>query len=214
MCGCIRKRRNNQNFVEDENDNEIEQPLLASALDGDTLEESKKTQNQSNDLLTEDEKGYVAKGIMEKLSGSEPTSRVAIEKLVKKFGSKKAVNNLSMTLFKNEILVLLGHNGAGKTTTINMLTGLTKPTSGSANAIDILPGQDIDLFADYENLVDLIGVCPQEDVLISRLTVEENLKFFCLFKSIENSEHVIEEILDKYNLAAKRDTQAKSLSGG
>jgi ATP-binding cassette subfamily A (ABC1) protein 3 len=151
---------------------------------------------------------------MEKLSGSEPTSRVAIEKLVKKFGNKKAVNNLSMTLFKNEILVLLGHNGAGKTTTINMLTGLTKPTSGSANAIDILPGQDIDLFADYENLVDLIGVCPQEDVLISRLTVEENLQFFCLFKSIANSEHIIEEILDKYNLAAKRDTQAKSLSGG
>ena len=48
-----------------------------------------------------------------------------IEKLVKTFGKKKAVNNLSLTLFKNEILVLLGHNGAGKTTTINMLTGLT-----------------------------------------------------------------------------------------
>ena len=97
---------------------------------------------------------------MEQLSGSESNSRVVIERLVKKFGNKKAVNNLSMTLFKNEILVLLGHNGAGKTTTINMLTGLTKPTSGSANAIEILPGADIDLFADYDNLVDLIGVCP------------------------------------------------------
>ena len=76
-------------------------------------------------MLTEDEKTYVAKGIMEQLSGSEPNSRLMIEKLVKTFGKKKAVNNLSLTLFKNEILVLLGHNGAGKTTTINMLTGLT-----------------------------------------------------------------------------------------
>ena len=169
---------------------------------------------QNNALLTEDEKAYIEKGIMEKLTGSEPNSRLVIEKLVKKFGNKKAVNNLSLTLFKNEILVLLGHNGAGKTTTINMLTGLTKPTSGTANAIDILPGADVDLFSDYDNLVDLIGVCPQEDVLISRLTVAENLKFFCLFKSIENEDQLIEDILDNYNLAAKRHTQAKSLSGG
>ena len=143
---------------------------------------------------------------MERLQGSESNSRLVIERLVKKFATKKAVNNLSLTLFKNEILVLLGHNGAGKTTTINMLTGQIKPTSGTASAIEIVQGQDIDLFADYNNLVDLIGVCPQEDVLIDKLTVEENLKFFCLFKGIENADHVIEEILEKYNLAAKRDT--------
>ena len=77
---------------------------------------------------------------MERLDGSESNSRLVIEKLVKKYQAKKAVNNLSLTLFKNEILVLLGHNGAGKTTTINMLTGLTKPTSGTAAAIDIVPG--------------------------------------------------------------------------
>ena len=51
-------------------------------------------------------------------------------------------------------------------------------------------------------------------MLISRLTVAENLKFFCLFKSIENADKVIEDILDKFNLDAKRDTQAISLSGG
>ena len=75
-------------------------------------------------MLTADERAYVAKGVMESLSGGESSSRLVIEKLVKKYGSKKAVNNLSLTLFKNEILVLLGHNGAGKTTTINLLTGL------------------------------------------------------------------------------------------
>ena len=114
--------------------------MLVSALDDNNMELSNKSKVEGNTLLTEDERAYVAQGIMEKLTGSESSSRVVIERLVKKFGGKKAVNNLSLTLFKNEILVLLGHNGAGKTTTINMLTGLTKPTSGSATAIEILPG--------------------------------------------------------------------------
>ena len=111
-------------------------------------------------LLQEDEKSYIARGIMEALNGNESDSRLVISKLVKKYRKTKAVNNLSLTLFKNEILVLLGHNGAGKTTTISMLTGLEKPTSGSAKAINVLQGQDVDLFEDYRNLVDFIGVCP------------------------------------------------------
>ena len=106
-----------------------------------------------------------------------------------------------MTLFKDEILVLLGHNGAGKTTTINMLTGMVKPNSGTALAKNIMPNDpEVDLLKEYGNLVDFIGVCPQEDVLINRMTVEENLKFFALFKAIENSEQVIEEILVDFNL--------------
>ena len=53
-----------------------------------------------------------------------------VRNLVKKYGKKRAVDNLSLTVFKNEILVLLGHNGAGKTTTISMLTGVEKATEG------------------------------------------------------------------------------------
>ena len=60
---------------------------------------------------------------MEGLNGNESTDRLIINSLIKKYGQKTAVNNLTLTLFKNEILVLLGHNGAGKTTTISMLIG-------------------------------------------------------------------------------------------
>ena len=151
---------------------------------------------------------------MEALNGSESNSRLVISKLVKKYGFKRAVNNLSLTLFKNEILVLLGHNGAGKTTTINMLTGLGKPTSGSATALNVLPNRDVDLFEDYRDLVDFIGVCPQEDVLIDRMTVEENLQFFCRFKGVENAQEIVDDILETYNLEPKRDIQAMKLSGG
>ena len=83
-----------------------------------------------------------------------------VQNLVKKYFGKRVVNNLSLTLFKDEILVLLGHNGAGKTTTINMLTGLVKPTSGSAKVMNIIKNKDIDLLKEYGSLVDLIGVCP------------------------------------------------------
>ena len=96
----------------------------------------------------------VEEGKMESLSGTESTDRLIINSLVKKYGKKTAVNNLTLTLFKDEILVLLGHNGAGKTTTISMLIGQEKPTSGSATAFGT------DLFKDDRNVVDFIGVCP------------------------------------------------------
>lgn len=69
---------------------------------------------------------------MEQLRGDESNDRLIITDLSKKYGKFKAVNNLSLTLFKDQILVLLGHNGAGKTTTINMLIGEQKATSGKA----------------------------------------------------------------------------------
>lgn len=59
---------------------------------------------------------------------------VDIQKMTKVYESgKKAVDNLSMTMYLNQIFVLLGHNGAGKTSTISILSGLLKYTGGSAS---------------------------------------------------------------------------------
>jgi ABC-type multidrug transport system ATPase subunit len=69
-------------------------------------------------------------GLYEGLTGNESKDRLEISHLVKEYGKVTAVNDLSLTLFKDEILVLLGHNGAGKTTTISMLTGSEKATRG------------------------------------------------------------------------------------
>jgi|APGre2960657423_1045063.scaffolds.fasta_scaffold336624_1 ATP-binding cassette subfamily A (ABC1) protein 3 len=90
---------------------------------------------------------------MEDLKGNESQETLKITNLVKTFGKKVAVNNLTLTLFKDQILVLLGHNGAGKTTTISILTRDLKPTSGSATAFGI------DLFSEGD-LVDLVQFCP------------------------------------------------------
>ena len=57
---------------------------------------------------------------------------IELNQLVKKFGDLTAVNQISLVVPKGEFFAVLGPNAAGKTTTIKMLTGLIKPTSGSA----------------------------------------------------------------------------------
>jgi len=89
---------------------------------------------------------------------------------------KTAVDGLSLSIYKNQILALLGHNGAGKTTTISMLTGSVKPNKGMARAFGI------DVFEERDFINKLIGICPQEDILISDMTVYENLVYFCSFR--------------------------------
>jgi ATP-binding cassette subfamily A (ABC1) protein 3 len=68
--------------------------------------------------------------------------------------TKVAVDNLSLSMFKNQIFVLLGHNGAGKTTTISMLTGLIDPTEGNAQVF----GLQTDSQRDLVNKI--TGICP------------------------------------------------------
>lgn len=118
-----------------------------------------------------------------------------IKNLVKRYGANKvpAVNNLSLSTFQNELLVLLGHNGAGKTTTISCLSGLVKPTTGSATAFGL------DIFNKPEEAADFLGVCPQDDVLLEKMSVIENLKFFSEFKGMD-----IEEANSQINLMLKK----------
>lgn len=91
-------------------------------------------------------------------------------------GSKVAVDELSLNIFKGQITALLGHNGAGKTTTISMLTGLFPPSSGSAH----IDGKSI--ITEMDAIRDSLGLCPQHNVLFDRLTVKEHLDFFINLK--------------------------------
>lgn len=187
VCGCLRKRQRvaedddlKEKLLDEEEDLLPTRPKLLKAL-------STQTQIDRNKLLQEEELKLVELGKMESLTGNESEDRLVINKLVKKFGKKVAVNNLSMTVFKNEILVLLGHNGAGKTTTISMLIGDLKPTSGTATAFGV------DLFSEEKKENDFIGICPQQDVLFEKLTVQENLEFYARFKGMENYQVFIDE---------------------
>ena len=99
----------------------------------------------------------------------------------------RAVNGINLDIFEGSVFCLLGHNGAGKTTTIAMLTGSLHSTSGDA----WINGQS--MLADMDMIRKNLGVCPQHDVLLPRLTSAEHLEMFARLKGVPES-HVHSEV--------------------
>jgi ABC-2 type transport system ATP-binding protein len=97
---------------------------------------------------------------------------IKTNKLTKRFGDFTAVNEISFEVFKGEIFGFLGANGAGKTTAMRMLTGLSKPTSGSASVAGF------DVYKQTENIKKNIGYMSQKFSLYEDLTVLENINFY------------------------------------
>ena len=83
-------------------------------------------------------------------------AEIVIDNLTKRFEDVTAIDGLCLTVANAELFGLLGPNGAGKTTTINVLCGLTRPSSGSVK----VAGHDIQ--KETTQVKKLIGVCPQE----------------------------------------------------
>ncbi|KDO21519.1 hypothetical protein SPRG_12483 [Saprolegnia parasitica CBS 223.65] len=128
--------------------------------------------------------------------------------LRKAFGKGKvAVDDLHMAMYEGQITCLLGHNGAGKTTTISMLTGMLRPTSGSASFRHLDLGNDLAALRKY------LGVCPQHDILYDDLTVREHLSFYASIKGHFDMA-VVDAMLDDVGLTDKAHVQASALSGG
>ncbi|MEO8616026.1 MAG: ATP-binding cassette domain-containing protein [Luteolibacter sp.] len=96
---------------------------------------------------------------------------IEVETLTKQFGSKVAVNNLSFTVKKGEVLGFLGPNGAGKSTTMRMITGFIPPTSGDARVCGI---SMVDRPAEAKTK---IGYLPESAPLYNDMTVTGFLKF-------------------------------------
>jgi ABC-2 type transport system ATP-binding protein len=97
---------------------------------------------------------------------------IVVDKLLKRFGSFIAVNQISFQIRSGEIFGLLGPNGSGKSTTIRMLCGLLTPTSGSASVVGF------DVSRQAEEVRQHIGYMSQKFSLYNDLTAIENLEFF------------------------------------
>ena len=135
---------------------------------------------------------------------------IEIKSLSKKYKDLVAVDNLSLSVEEGELYSLLGVNGAGKSTTVNMLCGLTNPTSGDA----FLLGFDIK--KDRNALSKLINVSPQETAIAPKLSVWENLLFVASIYGIEKGEreNKTKKILAKMGLEEVKNKKAELLSGG
>ena len=134
---------------------------------------------------------------------------VAVTDLVKVYkDGKRALDGVSLSIFKGELFGLLGPNGAGKSTLINILAGLVNKTSGSVKI------WDIDIDRDPRGSRAAIGVVPQELNLDAFFTPRELLEVQAGLYGVPPRERRTDEILAAVGLADKADSYARTLSGG
>jgi ABC-2 type transport system ATP-binding protein len=125
---------------------------------------------------------------------SEPACEA--QGLTKRFGDRVALDGVSFTLARGELVGLVGANGAGKTTLLSVLAGVLAPDAGSLS------------------LAGTVGWVPQSVALYSRLSVAENLRLFARLERVGDVEAVVERMLGQTRLGDRAGDQAGRLSGG
>jgi ABC-2 type transport system ATP-binding protein len=133
---------------------------------------------------------------------------LAVARLRKQYAGVTAVDDVSFTVARGEIVGLLGPNGAGKTTTINMILGVLEPTGGSVMIDDVDIGKERERALKRTNFAAVYASLP------GNLTVSENLRFFGLLYGIESLRKRVGELLEEFDLAHLRDTKCGLLSSG
>ena len=124
--------------------------------------------------------------------------------------NKKSLDNFTICLKDNEIFGLLGPNGAGKTTFFSILTGIYEPTKGNA----FIRGHSIK--SELDRSYELIGYCPQFDLLWEDLSVENTLLFYSRIKNKRETKinYMVEKILEDVKLTKYKNYLVRELSGG
>ncbi|AKV58340.1 ABC transporter ATP-binding protein [Corynebacterium riegelii] len=130
---------------------------------------------------------------------------LVVDSVVKRFGEKTAVNNLSFTAKRGEVLALLGPNGAGKSTTLDMCEGFSKPTSGTINVLGLNPATQ------PQAVRERIGIMLQGGGSYSGTTVREMLN---LAASYNVNPHDPDWLLELLGLQGAAKTTYRRLSGG
>jgi lipopolysaccharide export system ATP-binding protein len=137
---------------------------------------------------------------------------LAAENLLKKYGGRTVVRDVSLHVGGGEIVGLLGPNGAGKTTTFSIVVGLVRPDGGSVRLAD----RDLTDLPMYLRARAGISYLPQEPSAFRKMTVEQNL--FAILETLDLSPAARQEradrLLAEFGLEGLRRNRAYSLSGG
>lgn len=134
------------------------------------------------------------------------------ENLVKKYGKRVVVNNVSVEVKQGEIVGLLGPNGAGKTTSFYMIVGLIKPFSGKV----FLQDTEITDMPMYRRAQHGIGYLAQEASVFRSLSVEDNISAVLEFTDLSKLEQKerLESLIAEFGLTQVRRSKGIQLSGG
>src|SRR5918911_1345100 len=140
-----------------------------------------------------------------------PTALVAVD-LVKSYGRRRVVDNVSLHVEQGEVVGLLGANGAGKTTTFYMIVGLERPEAGNVR----LGARDITKLPMYLRARLGLGYLPQEPSVFRKLSVAENLLAVLETMPLRRRERLkrLEELLEEFGIEQVRNTRGDALSGG
>jgi lipopolysaccharide export system ATP-binding protein len=138
--------------------------------------------------------------------------KIRAEKLVKEYGGRRVVNEVSLEVEQGTIVGLLGPNGAGKTTSFYMIVGLEHPDTGHV----YLDNEDVTDLPMYKRALKGIGYLPQEASIFRKLTVEENI--MAILEQIE-SDHAkrqqkMEDLIQEFHIDHIRKSKGSALSGG
>ena len=133
---------------------------------------------------------------------------IDVHGLVKTYGDKTVVNNVSIAVERGEIAGFLGPNGSGKTTTIRMICGLLTPDSGSGQVLGF------DLSKDQLRIKREVGYMTQRFSFYEDLSIEENLLFVARLYQLKKPRKTVAETLENLGLTSRKGQLAGSLSGG
>ena len=134
---------------------------------------------------------------------------IEIKNLVKKYGKKYALDDVSFSINRGEIVGFLGPNGAGKSTTMNIITGYIAPTSGSVSVAGI------DVLAEPLKVKKMIGFLPEQPPLYIDMTVWEYLSFVYDLKNCDyNKKAHLNEVCELVKIADVKNRLIKNLSKG
>jgi len=134
------------------------------------------------------------------------------EHLIKNYGKRTVVRDVSFDVKQGEIVGLLGPNGAGKTTSFYMVVGFIKPTDGKV----YLDNTEITDLPMYRRAKEGIGYLPQEPSVFRKLSVEDNIRAVLEMGRLSPKEQhdKLEELISEFNLQKVRSSNGDTLSGG
>ena len=134
-------------------------------------------------------------------------SAVEVNHIVKRYGDKAAVNDLSFSVAQGEIFGLIGPNGAGKTTTIRMLMDIIKPDSGDVTIL----GEKLS-----EASKNKLGYMPEERGLYRKLSVIDSIIYLASLKGMDrhSAEEKADELLNQTGMLANKRKKIEELSKG
>lgn len=144
------------------------------------------------------------------MAADKAPKAIEVHGLKKRFNGFDALKGLDFSVELGEIFGFLGPNGAGKTTTIRILTGLARPSAGTARILGL------DIGRDMRRIKKQIGVVPDVSNLYGELSAADNLRFVAALYGVPRSERTARagELLEEFQLANRAGSPFRTLSRG